>query len=331
MTNSDMVSGKALPLTPTMLSGGVCLNPGPSYGLPITETGKPLTPKCSDTAGSSNGSGLDPIDRLMLEAAAYERRRSEADMKPVSTKFRKHGKYLWNMYKPRDRVKFATWLKNIPDAEYFLNNEQRMVFLTRISKNCRKLVKGWLKRKDPVGLSQLNGKLRSYCKMGAKKKALLQEFLGSSERDLVMMEKEELKTPGVSVVQVVPKHGTQLVIGGLVVSGVPRDEIASILNMDLTELNGIVDGLDLENQQKILNDAIQAISSGMVVKDLVKGVISQQTMDANKIAMSRKKVQIEESREVRELRKERTATLATKTKDAESRFLNVVEVKEVTV
>lgn len=329
-----MDSGQDRPLEPSKLSDGPCSPEDSSTSCPSeTSSTNPSTPPSSDTGKRSTGFGKleweKELEHMFAELASYEKKR-EADCTPPSSSAsgkKKFNNGFFKMNTVKGRAKFATWLKNIPDANYFLDHEQRMVFLTRMSLRCRRLVKNWLRRVDPVGLSQLKGKLWTISHATSKKKDL-SKIIEQEQTDMIMMEKKVLESPGMSIIQVVPKTGIQLIVSSLIIAGKSREEVGAIMQMPVADVNSMVAGLDLSNSQAVMNDAIQAMANGMVAVDLATKQITQQTIEANKIAVSRRKLQLDESAEVRELRKENTHALEAKAIDAESRFLNVEEVKE---
>lgn len=335
MTNSSTdLSGDNL--EPSRLSNGPCLNEGSS-----TSTGndscqsnpsnQPSTASDTKSTGFGHRCPSGNIDDLFAELISYEKMREEKAFPQSSTrKYRtKPENNLFDMRIKKGRAKFASWLKNIPDADYFLKHEQRMVFLLKISRKCRKLVKQWIRRIDPVGASWLNKQLASISqKRLTKKQTELTEIIGKEQKDMIMMEREVMNSPGLSIVQIVPKTGIQKIVASLVIAGESREEIAAIVQMKVADVNSMIEGLDLHNAQSIMNDAIQAMANGMVARDLAKKEITEQTIEANKIAVSRRKLQLEESAEVRELRKEQTHVNEIKAVEAESRFMSVEEVKE---
>lgn len=320
---------------------------GDSIGTPSSPPDSLSTGPCSSPESSSPSPGLaatghifanvprrlkdSGVEALLAEAAAYERKRAELQSKysthPNGAKSGFAG--LFNMRSKSSKTRFVTWMKNIPNVEYFTQSEQRMVFYWSLSKGCRRHVRDWLRRiSPPLSFRQFSMKSNYFLKDKQRQVNQKMAILGTQETDIVMVQKQELKQPGFSIVQVVPKTGLQKILGSMVVAGETREAIAKMMSMELPDVNRILDNMDLEEQEGMMDRTVIALANNKVMNDLATGKIDDTTKTAESILIGRKKLKVDQSKEVREWRREEKHDTAKKAEDATNRFINVEVVNE---
>lgn len=86
--------------------------------------------------------------------------------------------------------------------------------------------------------------------------------------------------------------------------------------------------MDLEEQEGMMDRTVIALANNKVMNDLATGKIDDTTKTAESILIGRKKLKVDQSKEVREWRREEKHDTAKKAEDATNRFINVEVVNE---
>ena len=196
------------------------------------------------------------------------------------------------------KKRFREYLKNLTSADVFLKNERSVHFLKTLGDRTRSAIYKRLREVDPEGFKKVVSRLNS----------LGQQLYHSHHADValdlkadkIVLEQEIDCAGSPKLLKLLPIGGLKNILSLCVAAGYTRDEVASMANMSILEFNAMVTKEDVRAASKDMPNAITHLANGMVLRDLMNGVVTPMTKEADMIVSRRSKVAVEVSKETRE-------------------------------
>ena len=226
---------------------------------------------------------------------------------------------LWG--DPRSRAgkkRFAEYLKNLKGASSYLKDERSIMFFRNLPAHARKRIYQRLNEVDPTGCREIR---RRYLAAGrGKKKAEKMAMDMAIKDDTIALEQTVECIGSPRLLKLMPLGGLKNVLALCVAAGHSREEVANMVKMDVSEFNALITNQDVKDAAKEMPNAIVHLANGMVLRDLMQGVVTPMTKEADQIAARRSKVAVEVSKESRERTKFSDEVERKRESDLEKRF-----------
>lgn len=127
------------------------------------------------------------------------------------------------------------------------------------------------------------------------------KFLPTPEKKVVdlMIETTALEVPATSMVRFVDSDGVKGLIALCLASGHKREEVAKMIGLEISEINGMVTNEDIMKARRRMPNAVIEAAEQKVMRDLLNGQVTEETSRADMIVTRRRKLQIDAHAEVR--------------------------------
>ena len=206
---------------------------------------------------------------------------------------------LWGTPQSRaGRMRFKRYLAGIKSADRFLKDERSIIFFKNMAPKTRKQVYRRLREVDPIGYKKIMGRLIAHGQGLRRAQQVAMSMV--VKEDTVAVERVVECAASPRLLKLMPLGGLKNVLALCVAAGHSRDEVAAMVAMEPSEFNAMVTDKDVREAAQEMPKAIVHLANGIVLRDLLKGEINNQTEAADKIAARRSKLAVDISKESRE-------------------------------
>ena len=218
------------------------------------------------------------------------------------------------------RARFKEYLKNLKNADGFLEKKKSILFLRQLPNEIRGRIYRRLREVDMEGYKKVKHNVASFSQGVANRTKKKLAKVADVRHDMVMVEQKMDAAASPSIIKLMPIGGLRNVLALCVASGYTRDQVAAMVQMDVTEMNALVTEEDVKAAALDMPRAITHLANGIVMRDLMNGVVTAMTKDADMIAHRRTKVAVDVSQESRKRSKFDDEILAKKEESIVTRF-----------
>jgi len=265
--------------------------------------------RTSDTSTtSSNGSSGEKATKKSTASST----KTKSDSSASSSSKSHFRKTPWGICGSiSERLKFKAYLAKLTSAEIFVQpTGAGIVFLKTLPPRHEARIMKRLRDIDPDGYEKLKKLASSLAqrrrrKKENKKRSLMPVVTDGDMKECVLgVEQAIAEVPNASMVRFVSEDGVKHVASICLAAGYKREETALMLGMALGELNMLVTDDDIKSAVKDVNRAVVAAADQKVLRDLLRGEVSDETNRADLIASRRKKLVLDASAEARNIVKD---------------------------
>jgi hypothetical protein len=257
---------------------------------------------------SSNGSSGGKGTKVSTESST----KTTNDSSTLSFSKSKRKQTPWGTYGTlSERLKFRGYLKKITTVESFTQTSGAgLAFLRKLPRARDVAIRRHLRNIDNAGYEKLMSLSRGLTQKRRRKKederkSLMPVITNKDIKQCVVgVEQSIAEVPAASTVRFVSEDGIKHVAAICLAAGYKREETALILGMALGELNLLVSDMDIKAAVKDVNKAVVAAADQKVLRDLLKGEVTDETNRADLIASRRKKLVLDASAEARNIVKD---------------------------
>lgn len=196
------------------------------------------------------------------------------------------------------RMRFSEYLKKLKDASSLVKDERGIIFFKSMPRFTQKRIYRRLDEVDPQGKKELIRKMRA---LNRSKKVVERMAMKMVVKDDTVALEQTVDCAGTPrILKLMPLGGLAKVLALCVAAGHTREEVANMVKMEISEFNRLIPNDLVKEAAHDLPQAITHLANGIVFRDLLSGVLTNQTKEADQIVARRTKVAVDVSRETRE-------------------------------
>jgi hypothetical protein len=220
-------------------------------------------------------------------------------LSPKKHLWNEKAKAIWGDQRSKaGRMRLKRYLENIKSADPFLAGVRSYTFLDQLPARVRSRIMKRVREVDSLGYKKLKFKLLSVGQIRRNSKKLMTAV--DIKNDTVMLEKRIEETATASIIRLMPIGGLKNVLALCIAAGYTRDQVAGMVQMEPAELNALITSEDVKEAAMDMPKAITHLANGIVMRDLLNGMVTPMTKEADMIAHRRTKVAVDVSKETRE-------------------------------
>jgi len=205
---------------------------------------------------------------------------------------------VWGDQKTKlGRYRFKKWVASLKNADSFLKNDNSIYFYKALSQRHKPVVAKKLKQVDPEGFKKLILRIRQKTFQKNKmKKFIPKEVL---KDNAVLVRARKLAVPATSIVKFVDYDGIKGVVALCLASGNTVQKVSEMIGLSIAEINSMVDDVDIASALRRMPEAVANLADQVVMRDLLKGEVTEKTARADMISSRRRKIAIDAHAEKR--------------------------------